>query len=63
MRSASAPVRNALDHLRHGDFAVFLEGVHHQAIAADVVDALPGGGGGGVGRVWGRGGATQKTSV
>lgn len=37
---------NSLDHLRHSDFAVFLKGVHHQAVAADVVNALWGGGGG-----------------
>lgn len=32
--------RGSLDHLRDGDFGVVLEGVHHQPIAADVVDAL-----------------------
>ena len=32
--------RHSLNHLRHGDFTVLLEGVHHQAVAADVVDAL-----------------------
>lgn len=33
-------VRHTLNHLWHGDFTVFLEGVHHQTIAADVVNAL-----------------------
>lgn len=33
-------VRLSLNHLRHADFTVFLEGIHHQTIAADVVNAL-----------------------
>ena len=36
----SSTVSNSLDHLWHRDFTVFLEGVHHQTIAADVVNAL-----------------------
>lgn len=32
--------RGSLDHLRDCDFGVVLESVHHQPIAADVVDAL-----------------------
>lgn len=31
---------DSLYHLWHGDFTVLLKGVHHQAVAADVVDAL-----------------------
>lgn len=29
-----------LDHLRHGDLGVFLEGVHHEPVAPDVVHTL-----------------------
>lgn len=29
-----------LNHLWHSNFTVFLKGVHHQTIAADVVNAL-----------------------
>lgn len=36
----SAVSTDSLNHLRYRDFAVFLKGVHHQAIAADVVDTL-----------------------
>ena len=32
--------QHSLNHLWHSDFTVLLEGVHHQAVAADVVDAL-----------------------
>ena len=31
---------DSLNHLWHGDFTVFLEGIHHQTVAADVVNAL-----------------------
>lgn len=40
VRTVLALAQNSLDHLWHRNFAVFLEGVHHQAIAADVVNAL-----------------------
>lgn len=33
-------LRLSLNHLWNGDFTVLLEGVHHQTIAADVVNAL-----------------------
>lgn len=32
--------RFSLDHLWNCDFGVLLEGVHHQAVAPDVVNAL-----------------------
>lgn len=32
--------QHSLDHLGNGDLGVLLEGVHHQAVAADVVHAL-----------------------
>lgn len=31
---------DSLNHLWDSDFAVFLKGVHHQTVAADVVDTL-----------------------
>lgn len=38
--AVSRPSPHSLDHLGHGDLGVLLKGVHHQAVAADVVHAL-----------------------
>lgn len=41
MRLMHSPVStDSLNHLGYADFAVFLKGVHHQTVAADVVDTL-----------------------
>lgn len=37
---STQPWQHSLDHLGNGDLGVLLEGIHHEAVAADVVHAL-----------------------
>lgn len=40
MHTVTRKIHFSLDHLWHGDLGVVLKGIHHEAVAADVVYAL-----------------------